>query len=353
MKRNWRNNLQRRGIKGAALTAVILSVWGFRSPAQAAANTTGEIRNKLTHIIIPSLEFKKTPFSEVLKILRTQSVKLDVKERDPEKKGVHFLLLSSAGKGEERNALVTLKFSSPVSLGDVLSYASAHARMEYKVNSRGVMVSSFGTNDLAKSRIEKKLKNIIIPSVEFRDTPLSEVLKILQQKSKEFDVEESNPAKKGIDIVFQAQDRGYGLVPVEVEGIAAAGKLGVTMRLTKVPVGEVLRYTVGIASLNYKIEPPFVRVATFGRCGDLPTRVFIVPGDLLSKAPGERVGGDLAKGKTAKEILMGAGVSFPPGTSAIFNSENSALIVRNTGDQIKLIGKYVESIKGTPLLDWR
>ena len=74
-------------------------------------------------------------------------------------------------------------------------------------------------------RIEDKLKNIIIPSIEFSETPLKEALNFLQQRSTELDVNETDPARKGINIVLDAGILGGGgaaaPAPAAVCGISA------------------------------------------------------------------------------------------------------------------------------------
>ncbi|MDA7673505.1 hypothetical protein N8615_03855, partial [Verrucomicrobiales bacterium] len=59
-----------------------------------------------------------------------------------------------------------------------------------------------GKTDTETDRIllnEQKLKKIILPSVEFVDTPLTEALEFLQQRSVELDVEENDPTRKGVN----------------------------------------------------------------------------------------------------------------------------------------------------------
>lgn len=49
---------------------------------------------------------------------------------------------------------------------------------------------------------------------------------------------------------------------------------------------------------------------------------------------------------TAKEILGKAGVTFGPGTSAVYNAAKSQIIVRNTQDQMELVEAYIDSVVG-------
>ena len=231
-------------------------------------------------------------------------------------------------------------------------------------------------------RIEDKLKNIFLPSVEFADTPLQDALNFLQQRSVELDVSEPDPAKKGINIVLDAAilgGGGGGMAPAAptdggfgFEGGAPAapafgggggvGDTRVTLRLTNVPLAEALRYTTSLASLKYKVEPNAVLVVPISTPDkDLFTNVYVVPPTFLSTGAGGGGGGGAAAADpfadpvapsglaaaarpTAKTVLENAGITFPAGASAIYNKTSSQLIVRNTQDQMELVEAYIDSI---------
>ncbi|MEC5126271.1 Amuc_1098 family type IV pilus outer membrane protein [Verrucomicrobiales bacterium BCK34] len=234
-------------------------------------------------------------------------------------------------------------------------------------------------------RTEEKLKTIIIPSIEFADTPLKDALDFIQQRSVELDISEQNPAKKGINIILDAgtlgaaaatpaapaggDDGGFGFAGGGGGGGAldTGGGIGdtrITLRLGNVPIAEALRYTTSLAQLKYKVEPHAVVVIPLSQPdADLFTNTYVVPPTFLSMAdgggggggggaaadpfadPGDAGGGGIPnRRKTAKEILESAGISFSTGASAIYNPATSQLIVRNTQDQMELVEAYIESI---------
>ena len=230
-------------------------------------------------------------------------------------------------------------------------------------------------------RTEEKLKTIILPSVEFADTPLRDALEFLQQRSVELDLNETNPAKKGVNIILDEGSFGGGAAAAPAaapsgdgfgfEGGGGApasggGGLGdtrITLRLGNVPLAEALRYTTNLAQLKYKVESHAVVVVPLSTPdADLFTNVYVVPPTFLSMdsggggggaaasadpfaAPVEAGGGGIAgRRKNAKEILEGAGITFGTGASAIYNPATSQLIVRNTQDQIELVEAYIDSI---------
>jgi len=235
------------------------------------------------------------------------------------------------------------------------------------------------TSTTSIRQIEDKLKNIFLPSVEFVETPLQDALNFLQQRSVELDVDESDPAKKGINIVLDAavlSGGGGGAAPAAPAGdgfgfeggggatpAAFGGGIGdtrITLRLSNVPLAEALRYTTSLAGLKYKVEPRAVLVVPISTPDkDLFTNIYVVPPTFLSAdagggggaaaadpfaTPAATSGLEANRRRTARDVLESAGISFPTGASAIYNKTSSQLIVRNTQDQIELVEAYIDSI---------
>lgn len=233
-------------------------------------------------------------------------------------------------------------------------------------------------------QIEDKLKTIILPSIEFSDTPLRDALDFLQQQSVTLDVNESDPTKKGINIVLDAgimgggggaapaapaDDGGFGFgggggaAPAGGGGGGGVGDTLITLRLQNVPLAEALRYTTSLAQLKYKVEAQAVLVVPLSTPdADLFTNVYVVPPTFGSADAGGGGGGGAAAAdpfadpvaaggggaiqprKGAKEILEAAGITFGTGASAIYNKGTSQLIVRNTQDQMELVEAYIDSL---------
>ena len=233
---------------------------------------------------------------------------------------------------------------------------------------------------------ERKLKEIRIPSLEFSDTPLRDALDFIQQKSVELDFKETEPTRKGINIILSADSAGGGAAaapPVdggadpgfgfEGGGGAAGGGIGgggsvgdtpITLRLTNVPLGEALRYTTNLAQLKYKVESHAVVVVPLSTPDtELFTNKYTVPPTFLQSGAGAGAaaapavadpfapdagaagGGPATVRPTAKQVLEKAGISFPPGATAIYNPGTSTLIVKNSPDQMELVEAYIDSIR--------
>lgn len=100
--------------------------------------------------------------------------------------------------------------------------------------------------------VEAKLKSIILPSLEFQETPLEDALSFLQQRSVELDPD-PDVAAKGVNLVVDVGEN--------YEEIA---ETPITLRLSNVPLAEALRYTTALARLEYDTEPHAVVIVPHG-----------------------------------------------------------------------------------------
>ncbi|NOY00345.1 MAG: type II and III secretion system protein [Verrucomicrobia bacterium] len=199
--------------------------------------------------------------------------------------------------------------------------------------------------------IQEKLVKIVIPNIEFQGARLIDVMMYLVQKSQELDVEESNPAKKGVNVVI---DPGGG---------PAVNDQPVNIKLSNVPLGEVLRYVSAMVGLKPKVEPYAVRLVPLSNTEDtaMVTRRYQVPPGFIRGGggggadaggadpfaePAAGGGGTLVRRVTAKDFLLQRGVLFPAGALAQFIPATSTLLVRNTPDNIQIIESMVISSRG-------
>jgi len=202
--------------------------------------------------------------------------------------------------------------------------------------------------------LSEKMKRIIVPQVQFSGATIEEALEYLRIKSRDLDDLETDPSKKGVNIILRQGD--------------APATAAITLDLKDVPLEEALRYVTELAQMKVKVEPFAVLVVpTTEDVTNQYTRIFRVRPDFLSLggdaggagaaqtppdpfAPGAAAGGSsLIKRKNAKEILMEQGVAFPEGASAVFSASTSQLIVKNTAPNLDLVEAYIESIgRDTP-----
>ena len=204
--------------------------------------------------------------------------------------------------------------------------------------------------------LARKLSETIIPSIIFDEATVDEALEYLREKSKEFDRIETDESKKGVNIVRRQGGPGPDGAP------APADEQTISLRLSNVPLAEALRYVAEGAGMKYKIEPyTVVVVPLWAGTSDMYTRTFRVPPDFLTAASGPEGAGagvvddpfapdagpssDLKPRKTAKEVLMSHGITFPEGASAFFSPRTSTLVVRNTQSNMELIETLVEELR--------
>ncbi|MGB8356256.1 MAG: hypothetical protein WCD79_20325 [Chthoniobacteraceae bacterium] len=241
-----------------------------------------------------------------------------------------------------------------------------------------IVKAGSGMDPRTTNYIKNKLNHIIIPKIEFRDATVREALAFLQQKSREVDNTETDPARKGVNIVLKAD-----VFPNLSEARADAkktyiqGDLGytipsearITLSLTNIPLSEALRYITNLAGLKEKIDPYVVAIVPLSYGSPtLITKEWVAPAvflasndvasgsDALSSQNIQKAidastasGGKspIALHTTAQELLIDNGIPFPPGASAKYDSSNNKLVVRNTDDNLDLVEQYLGSLNST------
>jgi general secretion pathway protein D len=195
--------------------------------------------------------------------------------------------------------------------------------------------------------INRKLQEIRIPSLNFRETTIREAIDYIKKLAIELDTTEPDRSKRGVNIVLK-------LDPSQ----AAETQTRITLNLTDVPLRDALDYIARGVLLKVKVEPYAVAIVPQSE----PTDVFItkeyrVPPGLLSNLPaptegaqapglgGFGVGGaaQVAQRAGAKEYFERLGVPFPTGASANFLAVSSKLIVKNTQQNLDVIDSIIEA----------
>ena len=205
--------------------------------------------------------------------------------------------------------------------------------------------------------LQKKMQTIVFPQVAFSGASVEEAIDFLRMKSKELDTSETDPSKKGVNIILK-------------QGESPSTTL-ITLDVRDVPMSEALRYVTDIAGMKFKIEPFAVLVVPVSETTtEQYTRIYKVPPDFLSMgsggapaapapgaapadpfasggaaAPANGGGSTLIPRQTAMQILIAQGIPFPEGSSAVFNSVSSQLIVKNTQPNLDLVESFVDSIR--------
>jgi general secretion pathway protein D len=197
--------------------------------------------------------------------------------------------------------------------------------------------------------LTEKMDRIIFPTVSFQNATIEEAIEYLRLKSKDLDTIETDPNRKGVNIIIR-------------QGDAPAGA-SISLDLRNVPMSEALRYICDLAQMKFKVEAYAVIVVPISDNNtEMFNRTYRVPPDFLTQsggggaAPAPAPGGDpfatpapgaasgLATRPTAQVVLTQQGITFPEGASASFTPATSTLVVRNTQPNLDLIEAYVEEL---------
>jgi general secretion pathway protein D len=201
----------------------------------------------------------------------------------------------------------------------------------------------------AGAYLTEKMDKIIFPTVSFANASVDEAIEYLRIKSKDLDLDETDPTRKGVNIILRGGD--------------APGGSSISLDLKNVPMSEALRYITDLAQMKYKVESYAVVVVPISDNNtEMFTRTYRVPPDFLGQGGGAGAGaapapaadpfaaapagggGGLQPKAQAKDVLLGAGITFPDGASASFTAATSTLVVRNTQPNLDLIEAYVEEL---------
>ena len=202
--------------------------------------------------------------------------------------------------------------------------------------------------------LDRKLEEIIIPTLEFSDARLAEVVEFLGMKAQELDTSETDPTKRGVNFVIDSGTPG-GEDPAQRT---------LTVRMTNVPLGVALKYAAQQVGMTYRTDNFAVRIVppSAGGDGALSVQRWVVPPGFLSGAgegdagaaagpadpfanPEPAGGAALVKRVSAQDFLISRGVQFGAGATANYVAATSSLLVKNTAEQLQLVNDIVQSAK--------
>jgi len=224
---------------------------------------------------------------------------------------------------------------------------------ENKPAIKGLQMDSNGVGQKAPSAyLGMKMDKIIFPQVQFSGASIEEAVEFLRVKSRDLDVYEPDPTRKGVNIILKAG--------------AETSTATISLDLKDVPMKEALRYVTELAGMKYKVEPYAVLIVPVTETTtEQFTRIYKVPPDFLTMgtpsgdaaAPAAAAdpfaagggaapaGGGLIVRMNALDILKGQGIVFPEGASAVFNKVTSQLIVKNTQPNLDAVEAFVDSLR--------
>jgi hypothetical protein len=153
----------------------------------------------------------------------------------------------------------------------------------------------------------------LIPAVNFREASLSDAMSFLTQQT-------------GVSIRLSAE--------------AQATTTKITLTLKNVPAIEVIKYVTNLASAKYRISGQGVEIVPLGtETSEVYIKEWKVPPEVI-RSLGPQPGPNQT---TASEFLTASGVTFPPGTFAMYSPASGTLVVKHTADQLALIEHLLKS----------
>jgi len=222
--------------------------------------------------------------------------------------------------------------------------------------------------------ITAKLKQIILPEINLRNSTVEEAVEFLRIRSKELDTTTLDESKKGINFVVRtprvvdeagddAGDLGGGLGEEKADPNATIID---ELKLKNVPLETALDYICKAAKLRYKVDEFAVTLLPFSSddVADIVQRQWTVPptfrtfissgaeggADVVDDPFAADAGGGgvagIAPRKPIKVLLQEKGVEFAGKSSASYLEGSSTLIVRNTPTQLELVDGIVEAARG-------
>ena len=248
----------------------------------------------------------------------------------------------------------------------------------------------------AADEVIQRMRNIIIPSLEFRNANIIDVVERLRLES-----ERADPEGLGVNIVlkldtgprqafpaaapgapaapapdpFAADDPfapggfdDFGPAPFDDfggadagMGMAASSVPSLTLTLRRISLFDALQIITEYADLKFRIENRIVFITPGVDISRLETRIYAVQPSLVEviverQTDDTRSTGEFIELGSRTEMRRGdvrqffedAGVPFPPGTSIVYTPATSQLLVRNTEENLEVFERLLPHFNRPP-----
>ena len=183
------------------------------------------------------------------------------------------------------------------------------------------------------TELENKLSLIKIPEVSFFKSPLDEAMQELMLKSKQFDLTEQDPAKKGIPITVMQPSDGDSF-PL------------VTITLRNMELGKMIQWITEQVNWTYDIKAEAVVISKSGgsfKGRALFTEFYQVTQGTINRMTGGAGNADDPSQKI-KAFLEGAGISFDDGKGHKFVFDGFQMIVTHDRRSLALIERILAKL---------
>ena len=235
-------------------------------------------------------------------------------------------------------------------------------------------------------RLNEKMAKLIIPSVEFRQANINDVVNYLVDASIAAD-----PEKEGVNIILNLGDGGAAVASAPAASSSSdgfddwgdfagddfassspsssfsSGSTGgvspITLNLRRISMLDAIKYITEVAGLKYRVEDTAVIITRMDApVSKLVSRMYPVQPsfmDVVIERQGstadERdeefvgLGGRVQTTKSdVKDFFERAGVKFPTGATISYNAAISQLIVNNTPDNLETFERILQQLNVIP-----
>jgi len=195
--------------------------------------------------------------------------------------------------------------------------------------------------------ITEKLQRIIIPKIEFSNTPMREAINFLSEQSIELDTLENDPRRKGVKFGFSKS-----IAPDQIDALRIT-----SLRVINVPINAALKYVCDQTKFRYFIEGSQVMlISQMVDESEIHRRTFIVPQDFIVRLAANSGGGAESGPRKPIAQLLGAwGIAFPEGASATLSGNQ--LEVSNTRKALEnieqILARFATEASSAPTLRFR
>lgn len=205
-----------------------------------------------------------------------------------------------------------------------------------------------------EAAIERKLTTVI-PHVNFHAEPLSDALEFLRGEAQRLDTTESNPVNRGVNIFLKLPapaatasalgqadpTTGRSGAPASTSSGPAAAR--VTLDLSQRPLKEILNAVAGQVGMKVKVERYAVSLVPRSEMTDrlITAQFTVAPAALGAPAATSPAGAakqDAPNGRfDVRAWLEQRGLTFPPGSSAVYLPDSRKLVIRDTKENIERV----------------
>jgi general secretion pathway protein D len=220
-----------------------------------------------------------------------------------------------------------------------------------------------------------KMRSIEIPSINFRQANINDVIDFLQQASRDYDDPQLPPEKRGVNLILKLGAPTTSSTTIESddpfaqagESASSGGVPPVTFKATSMNLFEVLQVITDISGLKFRIRGNIVMIMP----QDMPTEDMVSKTYTVLPSIEERASGiaaslsasktdsggfpdpsemntDTSTGVDWKQLFADMGVKWPTGSTITYLPSINKMRVYNTPENLVEFDKALQELNVTP-----